>query len=505
MSNHQDSYDALITQLKEVALLSSCASVLSWDEQTYLPPGGTEHRANQLGLLAGLAHERATAPHFGDLLAELEQDDEVDVADSPRQVTLREARRAFDRASKLPRTLVEELSRVSTLSQQAWVDARKKSDFRQFLPWLEKVVALKREEADVIGFGNGVPYDALLDDYEPGATSADVAAVFSPLRDELVEMVASILESAKHPDISILERHYPVEAQKEFGIEAARQIGFNFNDGRLDVAAHPFCSGFGPGDCRLTTRYNPNHFPGAFFGILHEAGHGIYEQGLDASSFGTPMGESTSLGIHESQSRLWENLVGRSQPFWSYLYGSAQKAFPAALADVALGDFYAAINDVRPSFIRVEADEITYNLHIMLRFELEQPLVSGELAPADVPQVWNEMFSRYFGITPAEDAEGCLQDIHWSGGLIGYFPTYALGNMYASQLYAAAEADLGDLGAQFERGEFEPLRNWLNENVHRRGKQYRAGRLIEVVSGHSLSHEPLVKHLHQKFDPLFEL
>jgi len=505
MTQTADLYEELLDQLKKIALLGSCAGVLGWDEQTYLPPGGAEHRANQLSLLAGLKHEWATSPRMGELLSELETNGDWGAADSPIAVNVREARRDFDRATKLPRKLVEELSRVTSLSQQAWIEARKQKDFAQFLPWLEKVVGLKREEADAIGYGDGVPYDALLDDYEQGAKTKDVEAAFSPLRDELVKLVAAIQDSGKKPDVTILTRSYPTEKQKEFGLEAARRIGFNFNEGRLDIAAHPFCSGIGPGDCRLTTRYDEHHFPGAFFGTLHEAGHGIYEQGLDKQSFGTPMGEAASLGIHESQSRMWENFVGRSRSFWSHFYSTAQNTFPNALSDVAPDDFYRTINDVRPSFIRVEADEVTYNLHIMLRFELEQSLLTGDLKPADLPGVWNEKFHEYFGISPEDDAQGCMQDIHWSAGLIGYFPTYALGNMYAAQFFEAARKELGDLDEHFARGEFQPLKEWLNLHIHRPGKQYRADKLVELVTGSKLSHTPLMDHLRTKFHELYGL
>jgi carboxypeptidase Taq len=498
-------YEELIGELKKTALLNSCASVLAWDEQTYLPPSGAELRSQQLSLLAGLVHERATAPRIGELLDALSQEGNTGDADSPMAANIREARRSYQRATKLSRRLVEELSRVCTLSQHAWVEARKKSDFKPFLPWLEQVVALKREEAEAIGYGDGVPYDALLDDYEPAATTAQINAVFTPLRDELVKLVAAIRDSGREPNVSLLTRSYPVEAQRRFGLEAAGKIGFDFQAGRLDEAAHPFCSGFGPGDCRLTTRYDEHHFPGAFFGTLHEAGHGIYEQGLDAEYFGTPMGDTTSLGIHESQSRMWENFVGRSRSFWNYFFQPAQQAFPEALTGVAMEDFYAAINDVRPSFIRVEADEVTYNLHIMLRFELEQPLITGDLKPADLPGVWNETFERYFGMRPTDDAHGCLQDIHWSGGLIGYFPTYSLGNMYAAQFFDSAREQLGDLDEQFRRGEFQPLKAWLTENIHCRGKQYPAPKLVEVVTGKPLSHEPLMNHLHGKYDELYGL
>lgn len=505
MSDIQTTYEQLLAELKDVALIGSCASVLGWDEQTYLPPAGAEHRANQMSLLAGLRHERATSKKIGDLLAELETHEQLGEPDSPIAVNVREARREYDRATKLPPRLVQEISRVTSLAQHNWVQARKEKTFATFQPWLEQILDLKREEADAIGYDGGVRYDALLDDYEPGAKTADVAAVFQPFREATVELVTAIRESGKQPDIGILERSYPVDAQRDFGTAAAEKIGFDFNAGRLDVAAHPFCSGFGPGDCRLTTRYDEHHFPGAFFGTLHEAGHGMYEQGLNAEHWGSAMGEATSLGIHESQSRMWENFVGRSRAFWICFYPSAQQAFPEALSDVSEDEFYAAVNDVRPSYIRVEADEVTYNLHIMLRFELEQKLIGGDLPAGELPAAWNATFEDYLGITPADDAVGCLQDIHWSAGLFGYFPTYSLGNMYAAQFFNAAEKELGDLQAMFARGEFAPLKSWLNENIHRRGKQYRANRLVEVVTGESLSAEPLVDHLKTKFGELYGL
>jgi carboxypeptidase Taq len=503
MSQIDAVYQKLVASLRETALLKSCGSVLSWDEQTYLPPQGGEFRAEQLALLAGLAHERATAPAVGELLNQLTDVEALGGANSPRAANVREARRHFNRATKLPRRLVEELSRVTTLSQQAWVKARKAKEFAQFLPWLTQVVALKREEAAAVGAAGGNLYDALLDDYEPGMTSHEVAAVFDPLKPKLVELVAAIRDSGRQPDQSILTRSYPIDRQAEFGRRAAAAIGFDFDAGRLDVAAHPFCSGIGPGDCRLTTRYNEHHFPGAIFGTLHEAGHGLYEQGLPRDAFGTALGEAASLGIHESQSRMWENLVGRSRAFWTHFYPLAQETFPVALGQTSLADFHWAINDVRPSWIRVEADEVTYNLHIMLRFDLERQLIGGDLEPRDVPAVWNDTFRRYFGMTPPDDALGCMQDVHWSAGLIGYFPTYALGNMYAAQFFEAARAQLGDLEAMFSRGEFAPLLGWLRENIHSRGLQYRAADLVQLVTGKPLSSEPLLRHLNSRFRPLF--
>jgi carboxypeptidase Taq len=288
-----------------------------------------------------------------------------------------------------------------------------------------------------------------------------------------------------------------------FGQAAAVAIGFDFEAGRLDVTTHPFCSGMGPGDVRITTRYNPRHFNEAFFGILHESGHGIYEQGLDADHFGTPAGQACSLGIHESQSRMWENFVGRSRPFWQHFFPRAQQVFLDTLRDVTLDEFYFAINDVHASFIRVEADEATYNLHIILRFELEQALMRGDLNPAELPGVWNERFRKFFGLTPPNEALGCLQDIHWSAGLFGYFPTYTLGNLYAAQFMEQARHDLGDLDDQFRRGEFGSLKHWLNTKLHRHGQRHRAPDLCQQVTGKALSHKPLIRHLRARFGPLY--
>ncbi len=499
-----EAYDELIGRAKEVALLESCAAVLNWDQRTYMPPRGSAHRAEQLALLAGMVHQRATAPEIGELLAEVEQSALAREPGMPAAVNVREIRRTYDRASKLPQALVEELARTCALARDVWVEARRKSDFALFRPWLEKVVVLKRQEAAAVGYA-GVPYDALLDDYEPGETTAHLKKLFAELREELVPLVLAIATSRRKPDLSILEREYPLDRQEAFGKAAAAVIGFDFEAGRLDVTTHPFCSGIGPGDTRLTTRYNPRDFGDAFFSILHEAGHGIYDQGLDPAHYGTPLGSPVSLGIHESQSRLWENFVGRSRAFWEHFFPRARQTFPAALEDVSLDAFYFAINDVRPSFVRVDADEATYNLHILLRFELEQAFIRGDLRAADVPAAWNETSKRYLGLDVPDDARGCLQDTHWSGGGIGYFPTYTLGNMYAAQFFARARADLGDLDAQFRRGEFTPLKGWLNARIHRQGQRYRAGDLVQAVTGKPLSHRPLLEHLRAKYAPLYDL
>jgi carboxypeptidase Taq len=451
-----------------------------------------------------MTHQMLTDSQIGRLLGELEGSALVRDPEGDPAVNVREVRRTYDRAVKLPPELVEELARTTTRAQQVWQEARQANDFATFRPWLEKIVRLKREEAQAVGYPE-VAYDALLDEYEPGATTAEVTRLFAELRAELTPLIAAIAASGRRAPTEILAREYPVERQQTFGQSAAAALGFDFRAGRLDVTTHPFCSGIGPGDCRLTTRYHPRHFNDGFFGILHEAGHGIYDQGLPAEHFGTPRGSACSLGIHESQSRLWENQVGRGRPFWEHFFPRARQTFPEALADVKPDDFLFAVNDVRSSFIRVEADEATYNLHIILRFELEQALIGGDLQPGDVPGAWNERFRKSLGMLPPNDTQGCLQDIHWSMGGLGYFPTYTLGNLYAAQFMEQARADLGDPEADFRRGEFSRLKGWLNERIHRQGQRYRAAELCRRVTGKPLSPKPLVTYLRQKFAPLYGL
>jgi len=498
----EQAYPELLRRAKEASVLNSCSALLGWDERTYMPREGSAHRGEQMALLARLTHEMATAPVVGELLTILEGSGLTRDPDGDAAVNVREIRRVYDRAVKLPPRLVEELARVTTRAQQVWQEARQADDFEAFRPWLERIVALKREEAEAVGY-KGVPYDALLDEYEPGADSAEITRVFAALRRELAPLVQAIAASGRKAPREILEREYPVERQEAFGRAAATAIGFDFDAGRLDRTTHPFCSGVGPGDCRITTRYNPRFFSESFFGILHESGHAIYEQGLPAEHYGTPRGSFASLGIHESQSRLWENQVGRGRPFWEHFFPKARQTFPEALRDVELDDFTFAINDVRQSFIRVEADEATYNMHIILRFELEQDLMSGALKPADVPAAWDDKFRESFGLTPPTRREGCLQDIHWSFGGIGYFPTYTLGNLYAAQFVEAARRDLGDLDADFRRGEFGRLKGWLTEKVHRPGQRWRAGTLCEKATGRPLGHKPLLDYLRGKYGPLY--
>jgi carboxypeptidase Taq len=497
-----EAYAELIRRAREAATLGSTGAVLGWDERVNMPHDGSAFRGEQMGLLARLTHEMCIAPQVGESLAVVESSDLVRDPNGDAAANVREIRRGYDRAVKLPKELVEELARVTIRAQQAWQEARQANDFPAFRPWLEKVVTLKREEAQAVGYREH-PYDALLDEYEPGATSSEIKQVFAGLSAELVPLIDAVGASPRKPSTEILRRDYPVDLQKVFGTAAASAIGFNFTAGRLDVTTHPFCSGIGPGDCRITTRYNPRFFNESFFGILHEAGHGIYEQGLSADHFGTPLGNHCSLGIHESQSRLWENQVGRGRPFWEHFFPRARQVFLDALRGTTLDEFYFAVNEVKPSFIRVEADEATYNLHIVLRFEMELALLSGDLRPSDVPAAWNEKFGKMFGLTPADDRQGCLQDIHWSMGGIGYFPTYTLGNLYAAQLMSQVRHDLPGLDDDFRHGDFLRLKTWLNEKVHRPGRRLRANDLCKQITGRPLEHHALVRYLRDKYSALY--
>ncbi len=499
-----DAYAELVRRSRELAILNSCAGVLAWDQQTYMPKKGAELRGEQMSLLASLSHQKFTDPKIGELLAAIEGSELVRDPASDAGANVRELRRSFDRATKLPAALVAELARVTTQAQQAWEQAKKANDFASFQPFLEKVVQLKREEADAVGYQDH-RYNALIEEYEPGTTAAELKELFAGLTRELAPLVAAIADSPKKPERALLEREFPVDRQRLFAESAAVAFGFDFGAGRMDTTSHPFCSGMGPGDCRITTRYNPRFFSEAFFGVLHETGHALYEQHLPAEHHGTPLGVACSLGIHESQSRLWENQVGRGLPFWQHFFPRLQQAFPSALADVSLERFFFAANDVRPSLIRVESDEATYNLHIALRFELELALLSGDLTVVDLPGAWNERFEALLGLKVSNDAQGCLQDIHWSFGGIGYFPTYTLGNLYAAQFMVAARQELGteSLEDDFRRGEFTRLKEWLVKNIHRHGQRYRAGELCERATGKPLSPQPFLDYLGEKYGPLY--
>ena len=497
-------YDALCAHARETALLSSIRGLLDWDERTKMPPAAGAYRAEQTAFLAGEIHRRQTAPQVGQWLAELVDSPLAADPASDSGAVIRELHRKYDKKTRLPQRLVEELSRAATLGEQACVAARRADDYAMFQPHLERLLRLKRDEAAALGY-DATPYDPLLDDYEPHATTADVAQVLAELRDALTPLVQAIAASGRRPDGSVLAGRFPVAQQEQFGAEVSAALGFDYAAGRLDVTAHPFCGGAGPRDVRLTTRYNEADFADGFFSILHEAGHGMYEQGLPAEHYGLPLGEATSLGIHESQSRLWENHVGRSRQFWEYALPRAQQTFGAALAGCTVDAAYAAFNDVRPSLIRVDADELTYNLHILIRFELERAMIEDDLQAADLPTAWREKYRAYLGVAPDDDASGALQDVHWSAGLFGYFPTYSLGNLYAAQLFEQAGRDLGDLPDSIRRGQFAPLLAWLRERIHCHGQRYTAAELVQRTTGRPLSHASWISQMTAKYGELYRL
>lgn len=495
-------YEQLTQHALDTKKLATTQALLEWDQQTYLPPAGGEYRAEQVSFLAGLIHQRQTDPRVGQWLDALADSPASGDRTSSMGASIFHWRRQYEKQKKLPQSLVEDLARTCSLAQMVWMDARKHNDFKVFAPQLARIFELKRQQADAIGVGD-VRYDALLDDYEPFAKTSEISKVLSQLRDALVPLVRQIRATGRQPPAEFLHRTFPRDKQEELGKAIAAAVGFDFSRGRLDTTGHPFCTELGKDDCRITTRYDESYFNSSFFGILHETGHGLYEQGLPRGEYGLPSGEFCSLGIHESQSRMWENLVGRSRGFWKFAYPLTQAAFPEALADVPPDQWYAAVNQVRPNLIRVEADEATYNMHIIIRFELEQALLDGQLPVGDLPGAWNDAYERDVGIRPNSDADGVLQDIHWSAGLVGYFPTYALGNIFASQLFEQAQKDLGDLSPQFARGEFRVLLDWLRTHVHHHGNRYSSRDLVAKITGRPIDVQPLANHLRDKLLPIY--
>ena len=495
--------DALETHLAEIKALTEAAAVLGWDQQTYMPAGGADSRAAQMEALSRVIHEKMAGPETARRLEAAEAAASGLEADSDAAALVRAVRRDFDQATRIPAALVAETARVTALAHAHWADARAGSDWASFAPWLSQILELTRQTADHLGNG-GERYDALLNQYEPGATAAEVRALFEAIKPDTVALVQKI--AALGPDAvdaSVLTRFYDEDTQKSFGETVITALGYDFKRGRQDRALHPFCTSFGSGDVRITTRFDANFLPAALFGTIHETGHALYEQGL-ARRYPGVLGAASSLGVHESQSRLWENLVGRSRPFWNHFYPALQAAFPAALGEVAADSFYRAINKVEPSLIRVEADEVTYNLHILLRFEMETALLSGELSVADAPAAWNGKMEEYFGLTPPDDASGILQDVHWSAGLIGYFPTYTLGNILSVQLFNKADADCGgQLASQVEAGDFVPLLSWLRENVHQWGRKYLPKELAVRTVGGPLDPAPYLAYLQAKFGDVY--
>ncbi len=495
----------LKTHLADVIHLQHAAGVLGWDQQTYMPPGGAEARAEQLATLSRLAHEMFVAETTGALLQQAAA--EVDGADydSDEAALVRVVQHDYDLATRVPTKLVEEIARTTTLAHEVWAKARQENDFASFAPMLDKIYDLMRQQADALGYEDRM-YDALLDQYEPGMKTAQVEALFAELREELVPFVAAIFERLDAVDDTPVKLNYDVDKQAEFGLKVIEQLGYDMTRGRQDRAVHPFTTEFSINDVRITTRYQEDWMPAALFGSIHEAGHAMYEQGSDPRLEGTMLAGGTSLGVHESQSRMWENLVGRSRGFWQYFYPDLQKLFPEQLGAVNLDAFYKAINAVSRSLIRVEADEVTYNLHIMLRFEMENDLLEGKLAVKDAPDYWNAKMESYLGITPPDNGKhGVLQDVHWSSGLVGYFPTYSLGNFLSVQYWDKALADVPSIPDDIASGNFATLLDWLRANIHVHGRKYWPTELTERVTGEPIQVRSFMRYLKDKYTPIYDL
>jgi len=487
--------------MAEVADLNTAAAVLSWDQQVNMPAGGAEARGNQLATLGKLSHQTFTSDEVGKLLGELRSDGSALSPDDEAMV--RVAKRDYDKATRVPSSFVAEIAVVSTQAYEAWVEARKKSDFSIFRPHLEKVVEMTQKYISFFPPADH-PYDTLLDDYEPGMKTANVKAIFDSLRPPQVELIKQITAAQQVRD-SFLHKKYDEKKLWDFGVDVVTRFGYDWTRGRQDKAPHPFETSFSVNDVRITTRFEAGSPIAMLFSTMHESGHAMYEQGNNSAYERTPLHHGVSLAVHESQSRMWENLVGRSLPFWRYFFPRLKKLFPSQLGNVDLKTFYKAINKVEPSLIRVNADEATYNLHIMLRLELEIGMVEGKMAVKDLPHIWNEKMKEYLGIVPPNDALGVLQDIHWSSGMIGYFSTYALGNLVSAQLWEKINQDIPGLDEQFRRGKFDALLGWLHTNIHQHGRRYDPQDLVQRVTGSKITPEPYVRYLTNKYSDIYGL
>ncbi len=495
--------EQLKTILAEIADLSGAASLLGWDQQTYMPPGGAEARGNQLGALQRLAHERQTSPELGKLLEELKPLTATLDPDADDARLVKVVARDYEKATRVPSEWVVEFAQVTSMAQQSWIDARSKSDFSIFRPHLEKIVGLSHRYISFFPKANH-PYDILLDNFEPGMKTADVKVIFDALRPKQVELIKAIAQQPQVDD-SFLHQDFDEKKQWDFGVGVITKFGYDWTCGRQDKAAHPFTTSFSNHDVRITTRVAPNFLNSMLFGTMHECGHALYGLGSPDDLERTTLDGGASLAVHESQSRMWENLVGRSLPFWEHFYPCLQETFPSQLSNVPLEKFYKGINKVQPSLIRVEADEATYNLHIMLRLEIEIALMEGKLAVKDLPEVWNTKMQEYLGVTPPNDARGVLQDIHWSGGMIGYFSTYALGNLVSAQLWEKINEDIPNLSEQIREGKFDTLLGWLREKIHRHGRKFEPQELVQKVTASKIDAAPYLRYLNQKFGQIYGL
>jgi carboxypeptidase Taq len=495
--------EQLKSLLAEVADLEHAQALLGWDQQTYMPQGANESRGNQLATLGKISHQKLTSDEIGKLLDDLEKEFEGADPDSNDLRLLKVTRHDYDQATRVPSDFVAEFAVVTSKAFEAWVEAKGKSDFSIFQPHLEKVVELNQRYVTFFPPADH-PYDVLLDQFERGMKTTEVQEIFNALRPQQVELLQSIAEKPQIND-DFLHVEYDDQKMWDFSEVIATKFGYDWERGRQDKSAHPFTTNFSINDVRITTRFEEENPTVMLFSTMHEAGHGLYELGSDQSFERTPLAGGASLAVHESQSRMWENLVGRSMPFWEYFYPQFQKLFPEQVGDIDLDTFYKGINKVEPSLIRVNADEATYNMHIMLRLELEIGMVEDKIKVKDLPEIWNAKMDEYLGVVPPNDAKGVLQDVHWSGGMMGYFSTYALGNLISAQLWEKITTDIPDLSEQFRAGEFGALLQWLREKIHVHGTKYEPQELVQRVTGSKIDAAAYVRYLKQKYSEIYEL
>jgi carboxypeptidase Taq len=494
----------LYTQYKEkmqrIADLRYASAVLQWDQETYIPPRSGQFRGQQIATLSEIAHQMFTSEELGSILNDL-KNEEANDEDSKKNVEL--SKEDYDRNKKYSSEFVRTLTEQTNRCFYAWLEARKENSFAVFLPELSKLIGLKKQEADLLGY-EGHPYNALLDEFEKGATVNMLDKVFGDLLPSLKKILADI-QSRPQVDDSFLRQHYPKQKQWDWGMYIVKELHFQLDAGRQDISEHPFTTSFSPTDVRITTRIDEQDFGNMTWSCIHEAGHALYEQGLPESQYGLPLGEAASLGIHESQSRLWENNVGRSLAFWKYYYPALRNYFPEQLKELSLEDFYKGINKVQPSLIRTEADEISYHFHVMIRYELEKNLLTNELKPADIPGFWNEHYKKYLGVDVPDDKRGCLQDVHWSHGSFGYFPTYSLGSMYAAQFFSFIQKEFPQTNTEITPAETRKILDWLRQHIHAFGRKYTSEQLCEKITGTKLDSSYFVKYLLHKYRTIYNL
>lgn len=493
---------ALKERIAELAHLGSMGSLLGWDQAVNLPEKAVEARAETSAFISNLYHQKITSLDNDGILSSLKKDLDKGVLKGKNAAIVYEIWREFERAQKIPASHVREFTIVTSRAQSVWAKARETNDFALFLPWLTKIVKLLRKEAEYVGYAES-PYDALIDIYEPGMTSGEAYRVLNDLKDFLVPLLKKIKSSKVKISPAKLKGKFPLDKQIAFNTYIAERMGFDFNKGKIDVSTHPFTTSFHPTDVRFTTRYSTSDVMYAVGSTVHEAGHGLYEQGLSVDHFGTPLAQAISLGIHESQSRMWENLIGKSKSFWKFFYPKLQKDFPEPYKKVPFEEFYKIINKVTPSLIRTEADEVTYNLHIIIRFEIEKEMIEGTIDLKDLPAIWKAKVKDYLGVDVPNDTLGVLQDVHWSCGNIGYFPTYTFGNLYSAQFFNALKREIPDIDKKMTKGGFAEIREWLRKNIHAHGKLYTADKLAKKLTGETLNSKYFCDYLEQKYKDIY--